>query len=783
MTVEQGPVADPLINSITALDFSGQDVVAKYFPEYKRVKHQIRKHPESITGESFAMVFRYLKAYYDETKDRHCSSLVVKLLKHQQTLRAHDLEEVFIWAFGQQMDDIIEVILSKKRPFVNAFSLQTFEMLIDSVHLPRFIEYLLYMTTVESYDESIVTVFKELFYYTACHGSPDLIKVFLARCPFLNTPENKRMALERAIENGNTPMVIYFRSSNVLEPQRDYSVTLAILRNAQGDLLSALQQAPAGSSFCEKIIFRAAQSHLEHRLSLSDANIMLARVESTLALLANLSLLSVSARCQYYLDVESEIVLACKLVSKKIKEESNKESELLRNIETILAEDEWGSSRTSSLENEILTSQHEHYSPDEKVLIETNLPPRRNDSAVRLGSVAIKDVRAQFHPRKSPIVRKSPEISSTSTSTSSSPTPRYDEEPFDLAIESAIAQLSLGDEPMTSPYFSGFEEMAQLVMRRPDLVDESLFYMVFRYIKLYFDETRDERCTHYLVAVLNSGNQYKAVDLEYAFLWALKNEFCNVMQAILSQRLCFIRAFPLVAFKIMIHEHKLTDYLEGFLFSSLEAIDAKSITIIKELFIYAARKGDPDLLKMLLNHADFLRNHQQIDAALDAAVHDMNIPNILFLWKHHYVSFAKLTKKAQLNTVAPNVVSLLDLEDSIEKFNEKLVIRVGQMFALGCLTEKDLNAVLELFDAHVELMSGMAVLLPKEKEKHYITMGLSMINDAKQLSVKIRQIIPYHKFIASDTYLPLRNSLQSRLPSALLEEACSGDRARKPPPL
>jgi len=767
MTIEQGPIADPLINAITAINTSAKDIVAKYFPEYQRVKHLINKYPESITGELFAMAFRYIKSYHHETQDPHCSRLIVKLLQHQETLNAHHLEEIFVWSLDQKMDDIIAIILEKRIPLINAFSLQIFEKLIDSQHLPRLVEYLLFMTTLKNSDELGASVYRELFNYTACHGSPKLMSAFLAHCPLLNTPANRRFALARAIENGNIPMVVYFRTNKVVED--DYALTRAILRQQNIGLLRELMQPDSASSIAENMVFRAVESHLAQNLSLSDAHIMLIRVESELALLADLSLFDVTTRCQYLIDVQSEIATACKLLVRKIKEEANRGNELLRNIERILDEENWSSSRTHSLENEILTSQHDRYSPEEKVVSVAAVLPQRRDSVNSLRKAVIQDVRTQFHPRSSPNKTNSPDLTSSSTSTSNSPMPAYDDESFDAEIENAIAKLSL-DEELTSPYFSGFEEMAQLVMKRPDLVAVSLFYVVFRYVKSYFAETNDRRCTQYLVAVLNSGVQYKAAELEYAFLWALKHECCDVMQAILSQRLCFIKAFPLVAFKIMIHERKLTVFLEGFLFSSIEALDEEGKVRIKNLFLYAARKGETELLRMMLNHADFLHADEEIEAAFDEAVREMNISNILFLWKHHYKHSAKWHKKHQLSQALPNVVALLDHEDNIESFYQKLLFRVGQMVVFGCVKESDLSAVFALFDAHIELMANLAALLPKEKERHYLSLGLSLIKEGKQLSAKSREYMLEEALKANDTYLPLRNSLQNKETHSVTEE-------------
>lgn len=105
-----------------------------------------------------------------------------------------------------------------------------------------------------------------------------------------------------------------------------------------------------------------------------------------------------------------------------------------------------------------------------------------------------------------------------------------DDDQLVQAIEEAIYRLDLSSPNDVNKYFAGFNEMATLVKKRPDLIDDSLFHVVFKYIKAYFEETKDRKCTEHLVALLVSGNQYNALNLELVFLWAFHHDMAEALE-------------------------------------------------------------------------------------------------------------------------------------------------------------------------------------------------------------------------------------------------------------
>lgn len=328
---------------------------------------------------------------------------------------------------------------------------------------------------------------------------------------------------------------------------------------------------------------------------------------------------------------------------------------------------------------------------------------------------------------------------STVSSTSSSPALISDDEQLIEAIENAIYDFNLASKDEKSKYFSGFGEMADLVRNRPDLInDNKLFYLVFKYIKVYFEDTKDRACTDHLVAVLKSGNQYEGRYLELVFLWAMRHELSEVLEALLSQNICFIRSFRPVCFKIFISLQKLPKFLEYLLFSSWpsQASDLELMTIFKELFEYAARKGTPDMLNVFLNRCEHLNCSESVVNALEKAISENNIPNVVFLWKNKHVdnlSRRKITSQI-IQSQNTELLKALQQDEANATFCEKLIFRVSQMYVFGAIGVDDAQIVLTLVEAQIALMSVLHNLPSDVKRKYYLDMAQETLDLCRKLS-------------------------------------------------
>ncbi len=333
---------------------------------------------------------------------------------------------------------------------------------------------------------------------------------------------------------------------------------------------------------------------------------------------------------------------------------------------------------------------------------------------------------------------------STVSSTSSSPEIVSDEDQLIEAIENAIYELNLASKDEKSKYFAGFVEMAALVRNRPDLINDSkLFYLVFKYIKVYFEDTNDRACTDHLVAVLKSGNQFDGKYLELVFLWAMRHELSEVLEALLSQNICFIRSFRPVCFKIFISLQKLPKFLEYLLFSSWpsQTSDLELMAIFKELFEYAARKGTPEMLNVFLNRCEQLNCADSVVNALDKAISENNIPNVVFLWKNKHVDTLnrhKITSQI-MQSQNTELFNALMQEDSKSTFCEKLIFRVSQMYALGAIDVDDAQIVLGLVEAQIAVMRSLHDLPSEIKRKYYLDIAQETLGVCKTLSRKSTQ--------------------------------------------
>ncbi len=339
-----------------------------------------------------------------------------------------------------------------------------------------------------------------------------------------------------------------------------------------------------------------------------------------------------------------------------------------------------------------------------------------------------------------------PEISDSavsSLSSSSSPAPLSDDAKLIEAIEQAMEELNLVATSDTNKYFSGFDEMAEIVKKRPDLIQDRLFHLVFMYVKAYFDDTQDRKCTEHLVAVLKSGNQYSAKNLRIVFLWSIKHELEEVLAALLFQQISFIHILTPHCFSVFISSPNMSTFLEDILFSrwSAQTLDLETLSIFKELFIFTARKGTPKMLNVFLKRCDFLRNSESIIGALEMAISECNVENVVFLWGNR--SLDAYSKKRILAEIVKErhheMLQALQKEEASSTFYEKFILRVAQMCAAGGLTIENANIILSMVEAYVAVMVALDELAPHKKRAYYIKLGLELIEDCKQLSQKAKE--------------------------------------------
>ena len=337
-------------------------------------------------------------------------------------------------------------------------------------------------------------------------------------------------------------------------------------------------------------------------------------------------------------------------------------------------------------------------------------------------------------------IRDSPD--SSTVSQSSSPDPISYEEEIIKGIEEAIERLDLSASTTSKKYFVGFEEMADFVKKRPDLIDDSLFYLVFKYVKAYYNETKDRKCTDHLVAVLESDNPFSARNLELVFLWAIQHEFGHVMNSLLQQKVCFIREFSPLVFKIFISEQKLPKYFEYLLFSnwSCQMHDEQTASIVTELYYYTARKGTSDMLKVFFQRCEFLNNQACVVTALELAIEELNIPNVVFLWKNKNLDIES-RKKITLSLMKSQNVAMLEAiqeDDANSNLCEKVLFRVTQMHTLGELNGDDAKVILAMVEAYVAIMVDLKELNPRKRREYYLGLGFELIAMGKQISKRAK---------------------------------------------
>lgn len=331
---------------------------------------------------------------------------------------------------------------------------------------------------------------------------------------------------------------------------------------------------------------------------------------------------------------------------------------------------------------------------------------------------------------------------SSNVSTSTSPVPLSYEDEIIESIQEAISRLNLAGSNDTVKYFSGFVEMADFVKKRPDLIDDRLFYLVFKYVKAYFNDTQDRKCTEHLEAVLDSGNQFNARNLELVFLWAMQHEFSNLMNSLLQQKMCFIRKFPPVVFKLFISQQKLPKYFEYLLFSnwSCQMQDEHTTSILKELYDYTARKGTPEMLKVFFQRCEFLNNEACVVSALELAIDELNIPNVVFLWKNKHLSSGSRKKMtvALMKEQNVDILEALQQDDANSNLCEKVVFRVTQMHALGELNVDDAKAILAMVEAYVAIIVELNEIDPRKRREYYLGLGFELLESCKQISKRAK---------------------------------------------
>ncbi len=359
------------------------------------------------------------------------------------------------------------------------------------------------------------------------------------------------------------------------------------------------------------------------------------------------------------------------------------------------------------------------------------------------------------------------------TPNSSSPAPMTDAQIIE-AIEQEIEKLDLPASREADKYFSGFREMAALVRKRYDLINDRLFHLVFMYIKAYFEDTKDKKCIELLNAVLRSGNQYDVRNLELVFLWAIQNEMADVLDSLLFQPICFIRDFPLVCFEIFINLQKMPKFLESLLFTrwSEQTSDAETLSKFKQLFEYTARKGTPEMLGCFLIRGNFLNNTDSIMTAIKKAILEDNVPNVVFLWRSEYLDplckQAITTQLVQGHNIA--ILKALQNEEDKNAFYENFIFRVTQMVALGGLTTQNADIILGMVEAYVAVFCALNELDSNSKRAYYINLGLELLEQVRKISKKARKEAQKSQGVSQEFLKLLDAPAQPPLPSAAVDE-------------
>ncbi len=287
-----------------------------------------------------------------------------------------------------------------------------------------------------------------------------------------------------------------------------------------------------------------------------------------------------------------------------------------------------------------------------------------------------------------------------------------------------------------------FEKIAQLLTKRPDVIDQDTFPLVFKYLKAYNDINQTAKL---LVILLESGNQYHAFDLEGVFLWCITHKSTQVIESLVKyQNICFIKEFKPIVFKIYIEKMGGAKFLDYLLFSSwsFQMPESHYESIFKDLFLFASGKGLPEVLGMLQHRCEFLQKRGIVLEALEMAISEGNASNVLFLWKNKCLN-AQDKQQLTLKLVRDqdkDLLEALEKDNQIFSMCENVVFKVANLYAMGNLNPQDVPLILGLVEAQIGLVSALEGLSYIKKRHYYLDLARELLGLAKKYSDKSKEM-------------------------------------------